>query len=111
MLIAEIFVLVEQAVAFLGTKGLQVRNNLSNLECVDMVRQGHRVVGPENLVIDSAVQPFSLKKGVPDGVLSLAVTAHQVEENFNRNASSAFSIYPAGISPVDGCTVAEREGS
>ena len=75
-----------------------------------MVRQWHRVVGPENLIINSAVKPFSLKKSVPDRVLSLAVTAHKIEENFDRDASTAFSIYPAGIGPVDGCTVAESEG-
>ena len=73
MSVAEIFVFLEEAGLLLSTESLKVRDHLSNLEGMDVVREGHRGECHGDLVLHSAVKPFSGKKLVPHGVLVLAI--------------------------------------
>jgi len=56
---------------------------------MSVVDKGKRSIMPENLVGDSAVEPWTSKNLVPNRVLSLAILAEQVEVNLNRDASAA----------------------
>jgi hypothetical protein len=56
---------------------------------MSVVDKRKRSIMPENLVGDSAVEPWTSKNLVPNRVLSLAILAEQVEVNLNRDASAA----------------------
>ena len=67
-----VFVCIHDAhIAVNQTVGNKVRHNLRNLESVSVVDQGKRSIMPENLVGDSAVEPWTSKNLVPNRVLSL----------------------------------------
>jgi len=55
-----------------------------------------------NLVLDSAIEPGSLEDLVPDGVVSLAVTAHEVDDDLDVDSSCTFANDPAGEATIDG---------
>lgn len=98
---------IEAVTSVFLAETLQVGNNLSHLESVNVVRERHIRVGPVNVILDRTVEPGLKEDIIPDLVISLTVGAEQVDVNLNEDASLSLTLNPTGVVAVHGNTVTE----